>query len=217
MTSPKDQQLLDRLRSLGLPPEQPVVCHANARVLVSQTRKGVLRVHRGYAAAPNDVLRAIIAWSRPRVRRAARLAAERVLTGFPVHQHVPPGSERRRSGVPRPGDARLIQRLYDLHADLNQTHFGGSLGPVRIGLSVHMSRRLGEFRPSPGTGGGASIVLSRRHIGRDGWAAAAETFLHEMVHQWQAETGLPLSHDRAFREKSRAVGIDGRAVRSADH
>ncbi len=38
------------------------------------------------------------------------------------------------------------------------------------------------------------------------------TLLHEMVHQWQQESGLPVAHDRAFRAKAREVGIDPRAV-----
>lgn len=38
------------------------------------------------------------------------------------------------------------------------------------------------------------------------------TLLHEMVHQWQQESGLAVAHDRAFRANARAVGIDPRAV-----
>jgi hypothetical protein len=34
-----------------------------------------------------------------------------------------------------------------------------------------------------------------------------------MVHQWQAETGAPLDHGSAFREKAREVGIRPRAKR----
>ncbi|MGH7560953.1 MAG: SprT-like domain-containing protein [Gemmatimonadales bacterium] len=204
--------LESRLRGLGLPTSIPVVLHGNARVLVTRTARGVLRVHRGYAFAPDRVLLAIITWAKPALRRPARLAAQRLLTAFPVHEHVPPGPERRRAGVPRPGDARLVERLRWLHAELNHRHFGGALGPVRIGLSHQMRRRLGEFRPPCGPAP-AALVLSRQHLRRDGWEAAAETFLHEMIHQWQAETGQALAHDPAFREKAAEVGIDGGAVR----
>ncbi len=31
--------------------------------------------------------------------------------------------------------------------------------------------------------------------------------LHEMVHQWQAETGLRIDHGRTFRQKAREVGV----------
>jgi len=31
--------------------------------------------------------------------------------------------------------------------------------------------------------------------------------LHEMVHQWQAETGLPVDHGPLFRAKAREVGV----------
>jgi hypothetical protein len=33
------------------------------------------------------------------------------------------------------------------------------------------------------------------------------TLLHEMVHQWQAETGHAVDHGRSFRAKAREVGI----------
>jgi hypothetical protein len=210
-------ELEARLRALGLPAAVPVALHANARVLVTRTARGVLRLHRGYGHAPDEVLRASVEWARPRVRRAARLAAERTLIGFPVHAHVPPGPERRRPDVTRPGDARLLQRLHELHAELNARYFAGALGNVRIGLSYQMRRKLGEFRPPAGPGGRASIVLGRRHLRREGWSAAVETFLHEMIHQWQSETGLPLAHDRAFRKKAAAIGINGRAVRRRDY
>lgn len=212
----RDAALIARLRALGLPRDIPVTLHANTRVLVTRTASGTLRMHRGYAFAPDEVLRAVVAWAGPRLRRPARLAAERVLAGFPVHEHVPPGPERRRAGVPRPGDLRLIARLRALHDELNVRHFGGRLSRPRIGLSQRMRRRLGEFRPAHGPSGKPTIMLSRQHLRRDGWNAAAETFLHEMIHQWQAESGLPLAHDRAFRARAREVGVDGRAVRRVD-
>jgi len=39
-----------------------------------------------------------------------------------------------------------------------------------------------------------------------------ETLLHEMVHQWQAETGAKVDHGAGFRRKARDVGIVPRAV-----
>jgi hypothetical protein len=34
-----------------------------------------------------------------------------------------------------------------------------------------------------------------------------------MVHQWQAETGIPIDHGPAFREKAAALGIAPQARR----
>ena len=51
---------------------------------------------------------------------------------------------------------------------------------------------------------------------RDGWAEALHTLLHEMVHQWQAETGLAVNHGRSFRRKAREVGIEPQARRRVD-
>ncbi|MFM8909711.1 MAG: SprT-like domain-containing protein [Gemmatimonadota bacterium] len=49
---------------------------------------------------------------------------------------------------------------------------------------------------------------------RDGFAAALETLLHEMVHQWQHEQGLPIDHGAEFRRKCREVGAIPSAKRA---
>jgi hypothetical protein len=202
-----------RLRAAGLPAAIPIIRHTNRRVLVSLTRGGALRVHAGYSFAPEPVLAAIARWARPRLRRTDRLAAGRILAAFPVHVHVPPkGPGRRAAGPLDPGDIARLERLRTLHAELNALHFGGALGPVELRLSGLMRRRLGEFRPAAEPGARAEITISRRHLRRDGWSAAGETLLHEMVHQWQAESGRAPGHGPDFRRKCALLGIEGRAV-----
>jgi predicted SprT family Zn-dependent metalloprotease len=49
-------------------------------------------------------------------------------------------------------------------------------------------------------------------VHRGPWADVEETLLHEMVHQWQAESGRRVDHGREFRRKAREVGISPRAV-----
>jgi hypothetical protein len=207
-------ELEARLRAAGLSPDTPVVAHTNRRVLVTLTRHGALRVHAGFRFAPDPVLAAIARWARPRLRRAERLAAGRILAAFPVHAHVPPGkAPRHRPRQPTdPGDGVRLERLHALHALLNARHFGGALGAVELLLSARMRRRLGEFRPGSSTEPVPVISLSRRHLRRDGWSRATETLLHEMVHQWQAENLLPLGHGPEFRRKCLELGIEGRAV-----
>jgi hypothetical protein len=71
-----------------------------------------------------------------------------------------------------------------------------------------MKSRLGHYSPANGAAGSAAeIVISRRHIRREGLAAALDTLLHEMVHQWQDENGLKIDHAAAFRKKAREVGV----------
>lgn len=192
----------------------PIVPHRNRQVLVSLTRSGKLRVHAGFSVAPDPVLAAIARWARPRLRRADRLAAGRILAAFPVHLHAPPDADvRRRPAVPSgPGDLARLERLRALHAELNARHFGGTLGPADLRLSARMRRRLGEFRPALGPDARPEIAISRRHLRRDGWDRTAETLLHEMVHQWQAETARPLGHGPDFRRKCASLGIDGSAI-----
>jgi predicted SprT family Zn-dependent metalloprotease len=51
------------------------------------------------------------------------------------------------------------------------------------------------------------ITISRRHLARHPWPEIEHTMLHEMVHQWQAETGLRIDHGRTFRQKAQQVGV----------
>lgn len=206
--------LPDRLFVLGLPPGTAVELTRNRTVLVSWHTRTGLRLHAGYAWAPDEVLQAIVTFLKPRgVPRDERLAARRRFLGFPVDRHAP--SRRRRSqSAPPPEHAGEIAQLERLHQILNQRHFGGLLGTIPVRLSERMRSRLGEFRADH-DGRPVAITLSRQHLQRDGLGAAAETLLHEMVHQWQAETGRPLDHGRAFRVKAREVGIRPNATAPA--
>jgi hypothetical protein len=70
-----------------------------------------------------------------------------------------------------------------------------------------MRTRLGELAVEIRSGRPLDIAISRRHIARHAWPEVEHTLLHEMVHQWQAETGLPIDHGRTFRKKAREVGV----------
>lgn len=205
--------LIARLRSLRLPAFAEIRTHRNEQVMLSWVPGKVLRIHEGYHAAPDEVLQAIVRFVTPGVRRPIRLAARQVFLAFPVDRHAPrmPRAPRRFQVVlqDRPAHARLV----GLHQQLNATHFGGTLPEIPIVVSGRMRTRLGELRLERRTGRPLSIGISRRHIRRDGWTAVTDTLLHEMVHQWQAETGGPVDHGRRFREKARSVGIEPRAVR----
>ena len=77
-----------------------------------------------------------------------------------------------------------------------------------------MKSRLGHYTLRGQRKHRPEIAISRRHIRRHGWDEAIQTLLHEMVHQWQDETGRPVDHGPEFRLKSRQVGITPRARRS---
>ena len=187
--------------------------HTNRSVMLSLSPNGLLRVHHGYAHAPDRVLRAIVRFLNPRVPRPLRRLAEREFLAFPVHEYAPslPAPERRERA--RPGDVALLHRLETLHRQLNQQHFGGSLGQIRIRLSGRMRTRLGELTLDGKTGTPVEIAISRRHIDRHHWVEVEQTLLHEMVHQWQGENGLPVDHLRTFRAKAREVGVVAQAKR----
>jgi hypothetical protein len=207
-----DDLLARRLALLGLRHVDRVLTHTNRTVMVSLSRR-VLRLHRGYAMAPDRVLRAIVRFLNPAVPRAVRRLAEREFLAFPVDEHAPspPASPRRER--PRPGDLLLLHRLTQLHQRLNGEHFGGTLGEIPIRISGRMRSRLGEVSVDLRTGKPLEIAMSRRHLTGHPWPEVEHTMLHEMVHQWQAETGLKVDHGPTFRDKARAVGVLPRARR----
>jgi len=101
----------------------------------------------------------------------------------------------------------LLHRLESLHRQLNAQHFGGALAEIPIRLSGRMRTRLGELAVEIRSGRPIDIAISRRHIARHAWSEVEHTMLHEMVHQWQAETDLRIDHGRTFRQKAREVGV----------
>jgi hypothetical protein len=209
-----NELLAHRLELLGLRDVDRIHTHTNRTVMVSLTGRRVLRLHLGYASAPDRVLRAIVRFLDPRVPRAIRRGAEREFLAFPVEEHAPPPPRPTRQDHPRPGDLALLQRLASLHERFNAECFGATLGDIPIRLSGRMRTRLGELVVDLRTGRASEIAISRRHVLRHPWAEVEHTMLHEMVHQWQAETGLAVNHGRSFRRKAIELGIEPQARRS---
>jgi hypothetical protein len=200
-----EECLPDRLWKLGLVDVDQVRTHTNTTVMLSLSRR-TLRLHRGYAFAPDEVLRAIVQFLNPRVPRGRRRQAEREFLKFPVSAYVAT-PERRRVERARPGDIALLNRLAELHRVLNVRYFRGALHDIPIRLSSRMKSRLGELAADCDTGQAREIGISRRHVLRHDWSEVEHTLLHEMVHQWQAEQGLRVDHGSSFRAKAREVGI----------
>lgn len=201
------EAFLHALRSHGLRGVQQVVLTRNRRTMVSLAG-GVLRVHEGFAVAPAHVQAAIATFATAR-NRVKRNAAREIIVSYPV----PIRTATRRPATQHPDDEPMAARLTLLHAQLNLEHFGGTLDHLEIQVSRRLARRLGHYTPRSHTGGPGEIVISRRHVRRDGWPEAIHTLLHEMVHQWQDETGRPVDHGSGFRAKCRAVGIAPAATR----
>jgi hypothetical protein len=210
------EDLPARLYLLGLHGISRVVTHTNRSVMVSIGKRRVLRIHAGYAYASDSVLRAIIRFLDPRLPRAIRRAAERELLAFPVEEYASSGPPHLRQERPRPGDLLLLHRLGQAFDRFNCEHFAGKLSAVPIRLSGRMRSRLGELSVDIRTGQPIEIAISRRHIARHRWSEVEHTLLHEMVHQWQAESGLPVDHGPLFREKARQVGVVPGAKRTPE-
>jgi hypothetical protein len=212
-SAPLEESLPVRLQALGLTQINRVVTHTNRTVMLSFS-KGVLRIHQGYAFASDRVLRAIVRFLNPRVPKILRRAAEREFLAFPVEAHAPSRERARSRERPLPGDVALLHRLEVLHHSLNASHFDGKLGSIPIFISSRMRTRLGELSADIRSGTPLQITMSRRHLNRHGWAEVEHTMLHEMVHQWQAESGLRIDHGTTFRKKAREVGVIPAAKRT---
>ena len=203
-----------RLRQLGLAADMDVVSHSNRTVMLSVTARGQLRLHRGYSHAPDRVLRAILRFIDVRQSKNRRRAAEREFLSFPVHTYAPSRKGPVRLERLRPGDDAILQRLQEVHRSLNTRWFDGALADIPFRLSSRMKTSLGELCLDARSKKVISVAISRRHLQRDGWAEVEHTVLHEMVHQWQAETARPVDHGREFRVKAREVGIAPAARRA---
>ncbi len=198
--------MFSRLQDLGLRGIHALVLMRTRTVMVSLIGQ-TLRVHEGYSDAPEPVLRAIVTFATAR-NRAIRSAARDEILAHDVER----APAVRRAESARPGDISLISSLVRAHRELNVRWFAGSLAEIPIRLSGRMATRLGHFDPGSRLTP-PEIVMSRRHVVRHGWKEAMHTLLHEMVHQWQHETGRPVDHLGEFRKKCRAVGITPSARR----
>ena len=199
--------LLSRLRALGLRRIATLTLTRNRAVMVS-FRGSELRVHEAYLRADEPVLRAIVQFVEGRTRAERRAAQRHILA-----HDVPAAPRRIGRERTAPQDAPLAARLTAAHRELNARHFGGALNDVQIRVSRRMRSRLGHYTAATPAGDPAEIAISRSHLRRHGWEETLHTLLHEMVHQWQDETGHPIDHGRAFRAKAREVGIEAAARR----
>ena len=106
-----------------------------------------------------------------------------------------------------PGERDALVQLQRLHQELNERYFEGTLSPVRFRVSSRMATSLGELAVDERAGESVEIAISRRHIDADGWEDVRQTLLHEMIHQWQVETGQKADHRKTFRQKAKELGI----------
>ena len=203
------EQLLQRLRTYGLNGIKSLKLTSNRAVMVSFSGSE-LRINKGYLSAPEDVLRAIVSFVQGRTKAERRLAQKVILTHPVAAAHRAPV---RRPGRADPHDAVTLRELAYWHQEYNLRYFGGVLAQIPLKLSGRMRSRLGQYTTATPYGEPAEITISRAHIRKHGWAEALHTLLHEMVHQWQAESGLPIDHGPTFRDKAAAVGIAPQARR----
>ena len=205
------EELRVRLRRLGLGTQYRVTLTRNRTVVVSYSG-GELRIHDSFLGANEEVWMAIITFVHGRTR-VVRNAARRTILQFPVARSSEAPRPRRSPERTNLADVPLIRELSRLHAAYNDERFAGALRTIPIRISRRMKSRLGHYSPAA-HGCESEIVISRRHIRRDGWEEALHTLLHEMVHQWQDEQGMVVDHGSSFRAKARAVGITPLACRA---
>lgn len=206
---PTPEAFLARLQHRGLRGIERIVLTQNRSVVVS-VKRGVLRVHAAFVEAPDAIHDAVVRFVVARTR-AAREEAVKTIVAWPL----PVGEAVRRPERTHPDDEPLRALLTEWHERLNHEHFGGTLERIPVHVSRRIARRLGQYTPRVAEAQGLErcIAIGRRHIRRDGLPAAIETLLHEMVHQWQDESGRAVDHGPGFRKKALEVGITPRAVR----
>lgn len=168
-----------------------------------------LRLHRCFAAAPDEVLGAVAALFSSRDRRARTAARAAVRRFAAVHLPAPSAAPpaRRPHRVPAADRLHLL-RLAAEFERVNTESFGDALPAVPLHLSGRMTRRNGHFRAVP-----PEIAISRRLCTHGVPGEAERTLRHEMIHLWQHATGARLGHGAEFRRWARALDIVPRATR----
>ena len=202
-----------RLAAAGLGEDWRITITDNRQTMVS-FRDHAVRVHRVYLEAPDHVIEAIARFVLAR-RRDIRRAASRIIVAYGPAREGSSVVPIRRVEQTHPRDEPWVKRLTALHRQLNFDVFDNALREIPIRVSRRMRRKLGHYSVAT-EADPPEIAISRWHIRHDPWAEVVHTLLHEMVHQWQDERGLPIAHDTAFRRKARAVGADPRATRNDD-
>jgi hypothetical protein len=149
------------------------------------------------------------------IRRAVRAAIAERAARHPRPARIARSPRAKRLVRTHPEDEPIAMQLQEWHGRLNVERFGGKLGAIAVRVSRRMRSRLGHYAPAQ-RGASAEIAISQRHVKRHGFAQGLQTLLHEMVHQWQDESKLPLGHGADFRRKAREVGITARATRTVD-
>jgi hypothetical protein len=205
--------LIARLRRLGLHGVEGIHVHQNRTVMVRVTDRGILRIHRGYAYASDAILRAVVTYVGPGVAGGEAEEALQAITEFPVEVFVPQRARPRRRRERNRGEIRILAELGRLHRELNRQYFGDSLSSIAFRLSRRMETRLGELTVDIASNKAIDIAISQRHLEQDGWDEVRHTLLHEMVHQWQVESGLEPDHGKTFRRKAKELGIAPTAER----
>lgn len=102
---------------------------------------------------------------------------------------------RDENVLPSPADLQL------LYATLNARYFGGVLRGYRIVYNKRLTSVAGRIGYRP-----AIIELSLPLLNANQHHLEA-TLLHEMVHAWLHQHGLPNGHGPAFKQKMREVGL----------
>lgn len=195
------EEMLVRLQRLGLKRIARLRLTRNRNVMVS-FGGGELRVHEGYRGAPEAVLRAIVAFVEGR-SRAERREAQRTIVAYPIRSPRPAARRERTHEE----DLDVAAQLAHWHRRYNARYFRGRLTAVEIRVSRRMKSRLGHYTAATPGGEPAEIAISRAHLRKHGWQETLHTLLHEMVHQWQDESGHTIDHGATFRAKAREVGI----------
>lgn len=104
-------------------------------------------------------------------------------------------ARRDEKQLPSAADLQLLYAL------LNAQYFGGVLRGYRIVYNVRLTSVAGRIGYRP-----AIIELSVPLLKANPQHLEA-TLLHEMVHAWLYQHGLPSGHGPAFKQKMREVGL----------
>lgn len=91
-----------------------------------------------------------------------------------------------------------MKRIYKIYNKLNKRYFGNQLDFVEI----KFKRLKGVYGYCTDYGEFREIEIAKGLCNK----IMRDTLLHEMIHVWQAQEGMPMNHKKDFRKWIKIVG-----------
>ena len=108
-----------------------------------------------------------------------------------------------------------MAEIKNAYVKFNNKYFSGELKPIEIHFSK-TKRALGAFHCQRSFGATKTWICISTYYDRP-TKNVMETLLHEMIHQWQFENGMPVDHKENFKDMAFLINLDGWGIKRCNN